>query len=163
MVEAKGAFQQSKRQHEDNDGIPYVAKHFAKHELSFLVHQARERFNGRIGHAEPTVVVADHGVDAPVLRVLQLLKDRPIEGLPHPKHGPITDADDGARAGDKVLERPMFPINACNKPWKGRRAMPNATSPCCGGLLLRDLWLTFLHGWLCDYRISHRVRDSSAR
>jgi len=163
MVETKGAFQQSKCQHEDNDGIPYVPKHFAKHELSFLVDHPFERLDPRIGHTKSPVVMADHGIDAAIARVLQRLKDGPIEGLPHPKHGPITGAADGARAGDKVLERLMFPINACNKPWKGRRAIPNATSPCCGGLLLRDLWLTFLHGWLGDYRISHRVRGSSAR
>ena len=47
MVETKGTFQQSKRQYADSDGIPYVPKHFAKHELSFQGHQALERLDER--------------------------------------------------------------------------------------------------------------------
>jgi hypothetical protein len=35
MVEAKGTFQQGKREHEDNDGIPYAQKHFVKHQAIF--------------------------------------------------------------------------------------------------------------------------------
>jgi hypothetical protein len=73
----------------------------------------------------------------------------------------LTDAFDvpvrgGIRMRTAAVDHPFERLNL-------RRAMPNATSPCCGGLLLRDLWLTFLHGWLGDYRISHRVRGSSAR
>jgi hypothetical protein len=68
MVETKGAFQQSKCQHEDNDGIPYVPKHFAKHELSFLVDHPFERLDPRIGHTKSPVVMADHGIDAAIAR-----------------------------------------------------------------------------------------------
>ena len=87
--------------------------------LGLAIDHALEWFDERIGHAEPTVEVANHRVNTPIARVLQRVKDGPIEGLPHPKHGPLTGADDRAIAGDKVLERLMFPINACNKPWKG--------------------------------------------
>ena len=64
MVETKGTFQQSKRQHADNDSIPYVPKHCAKHELSFPGYQVRERLDARIGHAKLPVVVASHCVKA---------------------------------------------------------------------------------------------------
>ena len=49
-------------------------------ELSFQVYQPPERLDARIGHAAgPTVKMTGHDVDAPVLRVLQLLKDGSIE------------------------------------------------------------------------------------
>ena len=64
VVETKGTFHQSKRQHADNDNIPYVPKHFAKHELSFQGHQALEPLDARIGHAKLAFVVASHCVNA---------------------------------------------------------------------------------------------------
>lgn len=69
MVEAKGTFQQSKRQHEDNDGISHVPNTLLSTELSFQVYQPPERLDARIGHAaEPMVKMTGQGVDAPVLR-----------------------------------------------------------------------------------------------
>ena len=51
-------------------------------ELSFPVYQSPDRLDARIGHpAEPTVKMTGHGVKAPVLRVLQLLKDGSIERI----------------------------------------------------------------------------------
>jgi hypothetical protein len=60
-----------------------------------------ERFDTGIRHAEPTVVMADHGVDAPVPCVLQRLKDRPIERLAHAEHAAFASTDDRAIAGDQ--------------------------------------------------------------
>ena len=43
---------------------------FLSIKLSFRVHHALERLYHRIGHAEPTVIMADHGMDAPIARIL---------------------------------------------------------------------------------------------
>ena len=48
------------------------------------VHHALERIDMRIGHAQPPVEVADHRVDAPVSRILQLFKDMPSRGCRMP-------------------------------------------------------------------------------
>ena len=60
-----------------------------------------ERFNRRIRHAKPAVAVADHGVDASVSRVLQLLKDGPTKGLTNTQHASFADSNLGAIPSDE--------------------------------------------------------------
>ena len=66
------------------------------------VHQPLERIDMSLGHAQPPVVVTNHGVDAPVPCVLQLLKDRAIEWLTHAEHAPFARMDDRAVAGEEL-------------------------------------------------------------
>jgi hypothetical protein len=53
--------------------------------------------------AESTIVVTNHGVDAPVLRVLQLLKDGSIERLAHTEHPSFAGTHFGAKPHHELL------------------------------------------------------------
>ena len=56
--------------------------------------------------------MADHGVDSPVLRVLQLIKDGPIERLPHAEHAAFAGTNNRTVTSDLFLNRLICSIHA---------------------------------------------------
>ena len=58
------------------------------------LHHSLERLDSRVRHSEAALVMVEHGVPTPVLRVFQLLKDRPIERLTDTEHKAFAGTDD---------------------------------------------------------------------
>ena len=63
-----------------------------------LFDHAFKSLNGRIGHPELAIKMADHGMDAPADRIVQGFEDRSIGGLSNAEHEPFTSTDHGAKA-----------------------------------------------------------------
>jgi hypothetical protein len=47
--------------------------------------------------------MADHGMDAPIARILKRFKDWSIERLAHTEHPTFAGTDDGTVTGDQLL------------------------------------------------------------
>ena len=67
------------------------------------VDHSLEACDARIGHAKPPIVMTDHGMDAPVLRILSLFEDWSIERLPHAEHEAPAYTNFGAKPHNELL------------------------------------------------------------
>ena len=79
------------------------------------IQHAFERLYQRIRHAEPSIIVTDYGMDASVSRVLQLLKDRPIEWLTDAEHAALAGSDLGWKPDNKLLSSASWRLGHVNR------------------------------------------------